>query len=497
MTCAGRSRRSANASRQLIQPRMVTCERASSPIRGCSSTAHETTWLFDLVQLLVTMLLVVIGTNVAILVYARTAGRMGEIAIRTALGASRARIVAQLFAEALALAGVAALAGLGIAYVALRNIDAVLARIQGEQMPYWLHMRVSGGVLVYTIGLALLAAVIVGVVPALKATRRDVRADLQQLVAGGSGMRLGRTWTLLIVTQVAVAVAVLPGAFAGVAAWKRADTAQAKAAARQMLTATLYFDRADLADQRPVGRRSVVGKLATLGSNRTAVVSDADAAARFTALRTELASRLNAEPGVIDVVFASNAPGDEAVTRIEADAARPDETTGGSFQTGITRIDGGYLGAFGIPLLAGRGLETRDIGPRTSSVLVNRSFARKMFGDANPLGRRIRTVPEITRTGATQAPRPWEEIVGVVPDFPIDSGPPSPKVYRPLLSPSDEPVMVALRTNDATPARFANRLRESTVATNPMLRLENIKPLDQTLYDSGVGFVSPSSRSSW
>ena len=215
----------------------------------------------------------------AILVYARTAGRMGEIAIRTALGASRARIVAQLFAEALALAGVAALAGLGIAYVALRNIDAVLARIQGEQMPYWLRMRVSGGVIVYTIGLALLAAVIVGVVPALKATRRDVRANLQQLAAGGSGMRLGRTWTFLIVTQVAVAVAVLPGAFAGVAAWKRADTAQAKAAARQMLTATLYFDRADLADQRPVGRRSVIGKLATLGSNRTAVVSDADAAA--------------------------------------------------------------------------------------------------------------------------------------------------------------------------------------------------------------------------
>jgi putative ABC transport system permease protein len=280
---------------------------------------------------------------------------------------------------------------------------------------------------------------------------------------------------------------VLPGAFAGVAAWKRSDTAQAKAAARQMLIATLYFDRADLADQRPVGKRSVVGKLATLGSNRVAVVSDADAAARFTALRAELASRLNTEPGVIDVVFASNAPGDEAVTRIEADTARPDETTGASLQTGITRIDGGYLGAFGIPLLAGRGLETRDIGPRTSSVLVNRSFARKTFGDANPLGHRIRTVAEITRTGATQVPRPWEEIVGVVPDFPIDSGPPSPKVYRPLLAPSDEPVMIALRMNDASPARFANRLRELTVATNPMLRLESIKPLDQTLYDSGAG----------
>ena len=98
-----------------------------------------------------------------------------------------------------------------MADLALGQIDAVLARQMGD-VPFWMDFGLSFGTVVYVVGLAVLAAIIVGVLPALKATGRRVQAGLQGLGSGGSGMQLGRTWTVLIVAQVAVAVGVLPAA---------------------------------------------------------------------------------------------------------------------------------------------------------------------------------------------------------------------------------------------------------------------------------------------
>ena len=453
-------------------------------------------WAFHLAQVLVSMLLVVIGTNVAILVYARTAGRMGEIAIRSALGASRSRVVVQLFAEALALSALAAAVGLIVAYYALQNIDAAIARLGGEQLPFWMHFHITSGVILYCGGLAVLAAVIVGVVPALKATRHQVRQNLQQLSSGGSGMRLGKTWTLLIVTQVAVAVAVLPVAIAGISAWTRIESAESALAAKQILTATLFLDRPDLAGQRVAAKRSVLRKIATLGASTPDSVDDErELVARSLSLRAELVSRLQAEPGVTDVVFASNPPGSESTTRVEIDGAGRSAANGDTLGTsrfpssvvGATRVDLSYFRAFDIPILAGRNFQAGDLSPRTTAVIVNRSLARKLFSGGNPLGQRIRAAA-VDRAKADVAPKaPWEEIVGVVPDFPVDSSTPTPKVYRPL-SPSDVgPVTIAVRLKGVAPTSFVNRLRELTIATNPMLRLESIKSLEQTLYDETAG----------
>ena len=87
-----------------------------------------------------------------------------------------------------------------------------LRRTPETELPFWINFGLSAASIIYVGALAVLAGVIVGVVPALKATGKRVQAGLQQFSARGSGLQLGRTWTALIVLQVAIAVAALPGA---------------------------------------------------------------------------------------------------------------------------------------------------------------------------------------------------------------------------------------------------------------------------------------------
>ena len=454
----------------------------------------EMVWLYHLGQLMVTMLLVVIGTNVAILIYARTASRMGEIAIRTALGASRRRIVAQLFAEALVLSTMAAAVGLVTAQIVLRNIDAAIERIGGEQLPFWLRFRITPGVVLYAAGLAILAAVIVGVVPALKATRHQVRSRLQQLSGGTSAMRLGKLWTFLIVAQVTAAVSVLPVAIAGIAAWQRVESAKVKLARKQIVSATVVLDRPEVLTGPIAKKRSVLRKLATLGA--TAPANDPDDrefAARYLDRRAELVRRLEVEPGVTMATFATSPPGAEPTIRVEAEplgAHSVADTLAARSAASIVvegaRIDLNYFATLGISVLAGRSFQPGDLAAPTTAVIVNRSFVRKL-GTGNPLGRRIRSAAWRDVAGNETAPAPWEEIVGVVPDFPIDSGTPAPKIYRPLPPTYAEPVTVAVRVRGVELAPFTKRLRALALATDPMLRLEGAASLDQILDDESAG----------
>jgi putative ABC transport system permease protein len=121
-------------------------------------------WFFDeqhdgeifLVWGLVGVLLTVVGANVAVLVYARTATRQAEIALRTAIGASRLRIIGQMFVEGFVLSGTAAAAGLIIAVVARRELATL---VTWEQMPFWVDTSVmSGTVLVYVLAVAVIGA---------------------------------------------------------------------------------------------------------------------------------------------------------------------------------------------------------------------------------------------------------------------------------------------------------------------------------------------------
>ena len=170
---------------------------------------EEERWQVDLIRFLLTLVVVVVSVNVAALIYARTATRQGEIALRAAIGASRRRIVVQLFIEALVLSAGAAAVGLGIARLVLSQVDLVRPPKGSGQMPYWIDYSLSSTTILFVAGLAILGAVIAGVVPALQVTGRRLQSRLGQL-RGNTGMHLGRTWTVLIVLQVAFAVALLP-----------------------------------------------------------------------------------------------------------------------------------------------------------------------------------------------------------------------------------------------------------------------------------------------
>lgn len=176
-------------------------------IRHLFDVQQYSPWYFWLLQLVGALLFGIVAVNVAVLVFARTATRQAEITVRTALGATRGRIVGQLFLEALALGIGAAALGLVIAAVGWRQMSAIPDL--RDSLPHWLLGRLPTQTILYAAGLAVLSAFVVGVLPALRATGRELQGTLRQL-GGATGIAMGRTWTLLIVVQVAVAVAGLP-----------------------------------------------------------------------------------------------------------------------------------------------------------------------------------------------------------------------------------------------------------------------------------------------
>ena len=386
-------------------------------------------WEMRMVQLLVTLLLVVVCANVASLVYARTATRQGEVAVRSALGASRRRIVAQLFVEALVLAAAAAAAGLLLAGAALARVDVYLERQPGGGDPFWIDYGLSPATVLYTLGLAVLAALIVGVVPALGATGRRLRSGLGQL-GGATGMRLGRTWTVLIVAQVAVAVAVLPTAVHMGWEWIRFGLAEPGFAADEFLTARLAMDR-----EAPPGA--------------DAAAYAREFPARFGKLQAELARRLEAEPGVAGVTFSGSVPGAEPAVRVEVEGVAAGAASSPGHEVRADRVAPGFFDVYGVPVLTGRRLGPGDLGPGAAAVVVNRGFVRQFLGGGGALGRRVRYVAGDDDGDSPAELGRWYEIVGVVDDFPareLEPGLAPGKLYHAAAPGEATPVLLSLRT---------------------------------------------------
>ncbi len=413
-------------------------------------------WQVALMQMMVSLLLVVVAVNVAVLVYARTATRRGEIAIRTALGASRRRIVAQLFAEALVLAAVSAVLGLLAAHAGLALSLRILRMGGGGLIPFWLDYGIRPATVVYVVGLVVLAAVITGVLPALGATGRRVQESLRQL-GGATGLQLGRTWTVLVVAQVAFAVAVLPVVL-GVAA---SELGQVMTRPRfpmdEFLSAALVLDA-----EPPAG-------------------TDADAyrrelPARFTALRQELSRRLEAEPWVVDVSAGTALPGRGRWSPMEVEGVPPPEGSTG-YGVLVSEVDPDYLAAFGGAVLAGRGLGPADADTAATAVVVNQAFVRKVMGGRSALGRRVRRAAPPPQPGdtASVAPAPWYEIVGVAGDLHENTFEPTAnpaEMYRALAPGGLTAATLAVRVRGGDLPAYRTRMRALAAAVDPTLTLD-------------------------
>ncbi len=420
-----------------------------------------TMWMFQLARLLIGGLVVIVAANVAILMYARTTARSGEISLRSALGASRRRILAQLFTEALALSSVGAVAGLAISQVWLWKFQEQVQT--SEAVPFWLTFKLSMPTVVYALALAALAAIIFGVVPGLKVTRGQLQNVLREL-GGATKPRLGRTWTFLVVAQVTLAVTALPLSLFVLWQIVRSEVVAAGFPVERFVTAVVM-----------------------LGDDAFGAGGEQDANARASLVRArqlELTSRLEAEPSVAAVTFSSHIPGDVELFRdIEfADAAANADQPSAA----VMRAAPELFATYDVKIVAGRFFNRGDRDSTTNGVIVNRHFVEEFTGASAVLGRQFRYSQQAPGGDAAR-PSPWYEVIGVVDDFPAFRLEPGVEaqatVYHPAAAGDIHPVVMSVRLRGAVPDGFVGRFRQIAAEVDPALQLRGAMLL-ATFYDT-------------
>lgn len=403
------------------------------------------------VQLLAFALLLVACGNVALLVFARTATRFREMAIRTALGATRTRIVGQSVVETLVLAVVAA--GLGVLATegALRQVN--LAALAGEAaLPYWLSLNVTANDLLWALGLAAASATVAGVGPAIWITGRPAQLHLR----GRSGIRFGWVTGSLIVADIAVAVAAVGLALA------IADRATGLGESDQVagIPAAEYLA---VEFRMPDDGRSTDG-IAKDGGGAAGALAE-----RMATAQRALVAALSTEPGIAGVAVGSVLPRMEHRSQpFELEGVvRPPEAPPQWVR--YARVDAGFFAGLGHQVVAGRDFTPADVdGPRRVAI-VNTAFGTRLLEGADPIGRRF----QLPASGAG-ADSAWYEIVGVVGHLGVnmqDAGH-GEAVYLPAPPGGINPVQVGLHTT-VPPASLAPRIRAVAARVAPDLVMGN------------------------
>ncbi len=402
------------------------------------------------------MLLLLVSANVALLMFARAATRETEIAVRSALGAGRARIVLQLFVEALVLATLAVGVGLIAARVGLGSLLAMLEADSGRPLPFWMGNTLSATTAMYAGGLTILSAVIIGVFPALNVTGPGLQARLRQSTARGGGLRFGGVWSAVIALQVAVTLMFPAAAFFFHRVVIGGQTRDVGFAAHEYLSAVLEFDR-ELVPGVPLD------------------ASEQAFRSRVRATYAEMERRVSAEPAVVGLTFADRLPGTSHPgwrIEVEGDAARG--TARKKLEPSSASVALDFFDVLGAAMIAGRRFTAADLASQPGVVIVNQSFANDVLGGQNPIGRRIRRAP----ANDTQAPGPWLEIVGVVRDLGmVGRDGHGAGLYHPVSADKPSPLRIAIRLRES-PASFAARLRTVASEVDPTLQLNELVPLD-------------------
>ena len=418
------------------------------------------------------LLLIVICGNVALLMLTRTATREREILVRTALGATRGRILTQLLLEALLLGTLALGLGLTATNVLLKSAVDML-RV-GDRWPFWLEAGLSPATVGYAGALTLLAAIIVGVVPGLKVIGRGMSESdrLRQSTAGGGGLRMGRVWTGLVVTQISATVLFTATAYVVHRQAEYLASVKAVFPTAEYLSVRLEMESEGAAEQA-----------ANTGSARRRQ--------SFAAAVRELERRLANEAAVAGVAVAEQLPLMATLTAraIEVGGASPAEQSSRP-TVGVSAVAPNLFEVFQMPVLAGRTFNSLDLNENANTVVVNSLFVDRILGGRNAIGRRIRYASNEPKDGreSPAEPGPWLEIVGVVRDLVPDEGAPlnldnpaRPRMYH-CLNPSkgSGPLYLAVHAR-IDPQSLAPTLRRVAGDVSPMLQLHEILPLDHAV----------------
>ncbi|HTB10905.1 MAG TPA: ABC transporter permease [Bryobacteraceae bacterium] len=317
------------------------------------------------------LVLLIACANLANLMLARASAREKEIAVRLALGASRARLIRQLLSESLLLACAGAICGILLA----RLLSGVLvAMISTQSDTMFLELAPDYRVLGFTAALAVLTCILFGLAPALRATKSSpasaMRASGRGLTANRERFGLRR---ILVVTQVALSLVLLVGALLFVGSLRNLMSVNAGFRQDGILVANLGFESLNIPKDRRVE------------------------------YRRQLVEKIRAIPGVVSAAHARIVPlsGSGWNQMIFIDGKKK----GGS---SLTRVMPGYFATLNTPLVAGRDFDSHDVLGGVQVAVVNEAFVKKYFDGANPVGKRFNFEGD-----KGQVP-PVFEVVGVV-----------------------------------------------------------------------------------
>jgi predicted permease len=367
--------------------------------------------LYDLLAA-VLLLLLIACSNVANLLLARTTAREKEMAVRSALGASRWQIARQLLMESLLLAVCACVAGSALAWMAMKAVDATIHQKTWAHMSGEAVVGLNGPVLLFAAGITLLTTVVCGVVPALRATRGDLQP---QLVGSGKGTDGGTQHTkiraALVIGQVALSIVLLIEAGLMMRSLYKLTHIDLGFNAKNILVAAFAPSRKS--DQLP----------------DRALIATAEGHSRF----QRAVEKIRELPGVASVAVSNTIPGygPSRGPRVRALGETRD------VEAGMDECDENCLDTLEMRLIAGRWLSRDEVQTRQLAAVVNESLAHALFGEKNPVGKQLEVKGFKARFNHSTASLPEDaifEIVGVVGDT-KNAGPQAPVVPMAFIPP--------------------------------------------------------------
>lgn len=425
-------------------------------------------------SLVLVLLLLPPCANIAILNYARIVTRQQEFVARHALGGSRARIVCQLLIEALVLTTASALVALAVLHVVSIVVTGKMQELPGGP-PFWMSFGISLRTVLFVTALALVGAAISGLVPAIQATRRLASLGSGAL-AGRTSVRLGATWTALVIVQVAFSVGLLP--LAAELAWGTLRTGVVGPGFAAEEFATMRVARQEPAFVPPA--ISTSGQSAAPGPDSAMLAANRARA---------LMHHLLADPSIAGAALALRPPGEEPWVLVDLEGrAGPSETLTGplpGFRARLNQVDRGFFELYAVPALAGRRLTESDATGATNAVVINRNFAALLAPDGNALGRRFRYVqPKESEWRHGPKPDHWYEVVGIVGNLPVTTD--ACVAYHAAMPGQLEPAHWQLRLRgDAT--GLAARVREIVARVDPTLQVHEVHTLAQIYREHRFG----------
>ncbi len=388
------------------------------------------------------LLLLIACVNAANLLLARSSARVREIAVRSALGAARGRIVRQLLTESL----VIALAGAALGTVlAFGGVSALVSRLPTD-FPRASEIRLDGAVFAFTLIIAVLTGLLFGLVPALTASATDLQRSLREGGRGstGGGRQL-RLRNFLVVGETGLACVLLIAAGLMLHSFVNLLRADPGFQPQQVLTASLSLPRL----QYP---------------------NDVDRIRFF----DRLLANLQALPGVQTAAIGTDLPwtgydGNADGFLVEGrPIAYKDQTTARYHQTSVD-----YFRALGIPLLRGRFFTGRDDKDAPTVIIINETMAKRYWPGEDAVGKRIsfRSEPK---------EKDWWPVVGVVGDIKDQPDSPAarPAMWFPYPQWPDSAMWVVVRSTSG-PAAVATQFRQTVRELDPSLAIDGLRTMSQ------------------